>query len=123
MRDFRSGATRVLITTDLLARGIDVYQVSLVINYELPREKATYIENSMDEFSQKTDDLKNSMTEIADSIQTITFAINESVKGIGSAADSTQILVGDMENITGHMNENQQIASDLKKETEVFKKL
>lgn len=87
------------------------------------REKATYIENSMDEFSQKTDDLKNSMTEIADSIQTITFAINESVKGIGSAADSTQILVGDMENITGHMNENQQIASDLKKETEVFKKL
>ena len=87
------------------------------------REKATYIENSMDEFSQKTDDLKNSMTEIADSIQTITFAINESVNGIGSAADSTQILVGDMENITGHMNENQQIASDLKKETEVFKKL
>ena len=87
------------------------------------REKATYIENSMDEFSQKTDDLKNSMTDIADSIQTITFAINEGVKGIGSAADSTQILVGDMENITGHMNENQQIASDLKKETEVFKKL
>ena len=43
MRDFRSGATRVLITTDLLARGIDVYQVSLVINYELPREKESYI--------------------------------------------------------------------------------
>lgn len=43
MRDFRCGATRVLITTDLLARGIDVYQVSLVINYELPREKETYI--------------------------------------------------------------------------------
>ena len=43
MRDFRQGATRVLITTDLLARGIDVYQVSLVINYELPREKETYL--------------------------------------------------------------------------------
>jgi translation initiation factor 4A len=43
MRDFRSGATRVLVTTDLLARGIDVYQVSLVINYDLPREKETYI--------------------------------------------------------------------------------
>jgi translation initiation factor 4A len=43
MRDFRQGATRVLITTDLLARGIDVYQVSLVINYELPKEKETYI--------------------------------------------------------------------------------
>ena len=43
MREFRCGATRVLITTDLLARGIDVYQVSLVINYEMPREKETYI--------------------------------------------------------------------------------
>lgn len=43
MREFRSGATRVLVTTDLLARGIDVYQVSLVINYEIPREKETYI--------------------------------------------------------------------------------
>jgi len=43
MRDFRSGATRVLVTTDLLARGIDVYQVALVINFDLPREKETYI--------------------------------------------------------------------------------
>jgi translation initiation factor 4A len=43
MREFRTGATRVLITTDLLARGIDVYQVSLVINYDLPRNKETYI--------------------------------------------------------------------------------
>merc|ERR1711874_159404 len=33
MREFRSGSSRVLITTDLLARGIDVQQVSLVINY------------------------------------------------------------------------------------------
>merc|ERR1719357_902020 len=36
MREFRSGSSRVLITTDLLARGIDVQQVSLVINYDLP---------------------------------------------------------------------------------------
>ena len=43
MKDFRSGVTRVLVTTDLLARGIDVYQVSLVINYEMPKEKETYI--------------------------------------------------------------------------------
>ena len=34
---------RVLITTDLLARGIDVQQVSLVINYELPFSKENYI--------------------------------------------------------------------------------
>jgi len=43
MKEFRSGATRVLITTDLLARGIDVYQVSIVINYDIPMQKETYI--------------------------------------------------------------------------------
>jgi translation initiation factor 4A len=43
MREFRNGASRVLVTTDLMARGIDVYQVSLVINYDLPRLKETYI--------------------------------------------------------------------------------
>jgi len=43
MQDFRGGKTRVLISTDMLARGIDVQQVSLVLNYDLPREKETYI--------------------------------------------------------------------------------
>lgn len=43
MRDFRAGSTRVLITTDLLARGIDVQSVSLVINYELPNNRENYI--------------------------------------------------------------------------------
>jgi len=43
MKEFRTGSTRVLITTDLLARGIDVQQVSLVINYELPKNKECYI--------------------------------------------------------------------------------
>jgi len=43
MREFRSGSSRVLITTDLLARGIDVQQVSLVINYDLPGNRENYI--------------------------------------------------------------------------------
>jgi translation initiation factor 4A len=43
MDDFRSGAVRVLISTDLLARGIDVQQVSLVINYELPIQRENYV--------------------------------------------------------------------------------
>merc|ERR1711881_558028 len=43
MSEFRSGSSRVLITTDLLARGIDVQQVSLVINYDLPNQRETYI--------------------------------------------------------------------------------
>ncbi|CEM14666.1 unnamed protein product [Vitrella brassicaformis CCMP3155] len=43
MREFRSGSSRVLITTDLLARGIDVQQVSLVINYDLPNNMENYL--------------------------------------------------------------------------------
>ncbi|KAJ9111360.1 translation initiation factor eIF4A [Naganishia cerealis] len=43
MKEFRSGSSRVLIATDLLARGIDVQQVSLVINYDLPSSKENYV--------------------------------------------------------------------------------
>jgi len=43
LKEFRSGSSRVLITTDLLARGIDVQQVSLVINYDLPGNRENYI--------------------------------------------------------------------------------
>jgi len=43
MTSFRKGETRVLISTDLLARGIDVQQVSLVVNYELPNQMDNYI--------------------------------------------------------------------------------
>merc|ERR1719169_312029 len=43
MREFRSGSSRVLISTDLLARGIDVQQVSLVINFDLPQNLENYL--------------------------------------------------------------------------------
>jgi len=43
MREFRSGSSRVLVSTDLLARGIDVQQVSLVINYDLPQNMENYL--------------------------------------------------------------------------------
>ena len=43
MAEFRSGASRVLITTDVWGRGIDVQQVSLVINYDLPTSREFYI--------------------------------------------------------------------------------
>lgn len=43
MEEFRRGGSRVLITTDLLARGIDVQQVSVVINYDLPKDKENYL--------------------------------------------------------------------------------
>ncbi|CAI0378096.1 unnamed protein product [Linum tenue] len=43
MKEFRDGTTRVLITTDVWARGLDVQQVSLVINYDLPNNRELYI--------------------------------------------------------------------------------
>ncbi len=43
MEDFVSGKIRVLITTDILARGIDVQQVSLVVNFDVSREVDTYL--------------------------------------------------------------------------------
>jgi len=43
MREFRSGSSRFLLTTDTLARGIDVQQVSLVINYDTPPTMETYL--------------------------------------------------------------------------------
>ena len=43
MEEFRSGESRVLITTDVWSRGIDVANVSLVINYDLPANRELYI--------------------------------------------------------------------------------
>ena len=43
MKNFRKCNARILITTDLLSRGIDVQQVSLVINYDIPRDKESYL--------------------------------------------------------------------------------
>jgi translation initiation factor 4A len=43
MNQFRQGEIRILLSTDLLSRGIDVQQLSLVINYDLPIQKETYI--------------------------------------------------------------------------------
>jgi translation initiation factor 4A len=43
MENFRNGSSRILISTDLLSRGIDVQQVSLVINYDVPNNPESYI--------------------------------------------------------------------------------
>jgi superfamily II DNA/RNA helicase len=43
MKSFRTGESRILLTTDIIARGIDIQQVSVVINYDLPKHCETYI--------------------------------------------------------------------------------
>lgn len=94
---------------------------NFVSSGEQYRDNATYIEGVMNEFTAKTDDLKRAVDEIASSIETITDAIEEGAKGVTGAAESTQILVSDMENISNRMDENQQIAAALQRETDVFK--
>lgn len=86
------------------------------------KEKATNVENLIDEFAKKMDDLQYTMGEIADSIGAITRAIDEGVTGVGNAAESTQVLMGDIESITMRMDDNQAIAVRLKEKTDVFKK-
>ena len=86
-------------------------------------DKASFIEGTMTDFKEKTDSLKQSMLEISSSINTISHAINEGVNGVISAADSTQLIVEDMDNISHKMDENYEIADSLKKETSIFIKL
>lgn len=86
-------------------------------------DKASFIEGTMTDFKEKTDLLKQSMLEISSSINTISHAINEGVNGVVSAADSTQLIVEDMDNISHKMDENYEIADSLKKEISIFIKL
>ena len=83
-------------------------------------DDATYIQFTMSDFNQKSDDLKTVITEIAQSIHSITNSLNEGVKGIASMADSTQKLVNDMEQIGIEMKSNEEIVLQLQKETEAF---
>lgn len=84
------------------------------------KQNATYIESMMNEFAQSTSELQNLTSEIADSIGSISHSITEGAQGVSGAADSTQVLVNDMDSITQRMDENQRIAKDLKDETSIF---
>lgn len=86
-------------------------------------ENATHIESVMNEFAQQTDQLQGGAVEIANSIHTITNAIEEGVKGITGVAESTQVLVTDMENISKRMDENKQISEELQQETAIFTRI
>ena len=86
------------------------------------RDNATYIETVMNEFTEKTDALKSEVDAIAGSISNITNAIEEGARGVSGAAQSTQTLVTDMDNINEKMNENKEIAAALLKETDIFTK-
>lgn len=86
------------------------------------KENASYIENAMDEFVEKTDVMKKNMDEIAHSINTITTVVDDGAAGVNNAAISTQDLVEDIVNISNKMIENKSIAQNLKNSTNIFAK-
>ena len=86
------------------------------------KENASYIENAMDEFVEKTDVLKKNMDEIAHSINTITTVVDDGAAGVNNAAISTQDLVEDIVYISNKMIENKGIAQNLKNSTNIFAK-
>lgn len=84
------------------------------------KEDADYVEERIDAFNSRTDRLRSSMIEIADSIESITKAIDDGASGISGVADSTKSLVEDMADITGRMDINREIVEDLKNQMKVF---
>lgn len=90
------------------------------VKYE---ENAAYIEQVMNEFAQQTERLRDSISDIAGSINTISSAVADGAEGVNGVTESTQILVADMDNIVKRMEENQKISETLNQETSVFVKL
>ena len=84
------------------------------------RKNASYIESEMEAFVKKTDRLNVNFNEIAESIDSISRAIDEGVDGVNGTAVSMQTLAMEIDGVSGKMDENQEIAGSLKKETEIF---
>lgn len=87
------------------------------------KQNATYIENVMGQFEMRTDALKVSVSEIADSINSISISIDEGIGGVASTSENLNEIATDIENISKEMEHNREIAGVLKKETEVFASL
>ncbi len=87
------------------------------------KEDAAYIRRTMDEFHERTQHLKSSISGIADSVGIITKAVDESASGIGGVAGNARSLANDMEDITQRMDVNQQVVEGLARETAVFDNL
>ena len=84
------------------------------------KEDADYVKEMIDAFHSRTDRLKSSVVEIADSIESITKAIDDGAGGINGVAGSAKDLVNDMADITGRMDTNREIVEGLKKQMGVF---
>jgi methyl-accepting chemotaxis protein len=85
-------------------------------------EDASYVSETMEDFSEKTEQLKQIMKKIVESIEGISKAVEESANAVTSSAMSTSSLVGDMQSIDVQMNNSKATVDDLMVEADVFKK-
>ena len=91
MQSFRNGNSRILITTDIIARGIDIQTVSIVINYDIPRYREVYIHRigRSGRFGRKgiainfvTEREYNNLKDIQDFYQTEIIPLPENIKDL-----------------------------------------
>ncbi len=108
---------------DYLNQSILIEFRNFVASGQQYREDAAYIETAMAKFNQRSDHLRNSINEIAFSIENITKALDEGVVGISGVADSSKSMVGNMTDIANRMDTNKEIVEELKKQTEMFANL
>lgn len=85
------------------------------------RNDAAYVNNIMDDFEAKAVSLRNIMQETSDSVRDISTAIEESANSVGNAANSTTILVQNIDTVNSEMATNQNISKRLKDEADRFK--
>lgn len=83
-------------------------------------EDSVYINEIVSGFNNKAAHLKTLMTEIADSISGISHAVEDSTHGIGTAAESTNLLVGEVSEISFEMENNKKVSGELGQEAEKF---
>ncbi len=108
---------------DYLGQAVETQLARSVQSGRQYREDAAYVQRSIETFNHQADGLQSAMEEVADSIASISGAVNGAVADVTGVAGSTRILVGDLAGIVGGMDENQEIAGKLQKQVEVFANL
>lgn len=86
-------------------------------------EDAVYVNQVVTDFSEKSNNLKRLTTEISEAVDGISSAVEESAAGVGNAANNTTELVYGIESVAKEALHNNNVANELKKETEKFKKI
>lgn len=108
---------------DYLGQAIETQLSRSVQSGQQYREDAAYIQRSIETFNRQADGLQTAMEEVADSIASISGAVDGAVAGITGIAGSTHVLVDDLASIVGGMDTNHEIAGELQHQVEVFANL